>query len=247
MSTRNSIWESARSIFTEPPNHQSVLPLVRHVPRSLGQMTVHLPDGVSSSLYHLSDGFLHTSKDYLRLLSCLLEETRRHPPRLYPCRYENAFLMVPKEDDAVQVACMIHHDHDCVDDHLREQNQYPHSVLVADLFPGVHRVSGAPGHSIANVHRIVAAPQQSRNQTRVYQTETVDHTCQDQWTREDTFVPPVVEKKNDPGSPSLALTSDGEEASSGLTRNLCSHVGLRGRNHVRVGATSHVRVQSLGD
>jgi hypothetical protein len=96
-------------------------------------MTKYLPDGVSSSLYHLSDDFLHTSRNYPhRLLSYPLRVKRRHPPRLYPCRYESAFSMVPKEDGAVQVVYMIHHDHDCVNDHLREQNQYPHSVLVID-------------------------------------------------------------------------------------------------------------------
>lgn len=219
-------------------------------------MTEYLPDGVSSSLYHLSDGFLHTSRNYPhRLLSYPLGVKRRHPPRLYPCRYESVFSMVPKEDGAVQVVCMIHHghDHDCVNDHLREQSQYPHSVLVVDLFPGVHRVSGAPGHSIANVRQIVVAPQQSRNPSPVYQTATIDHTHLDQWAREDTFVPPVVDKKDDPDSPSLALTSDAEEVSSGQVRNLCSHVELRDRNHVRVDATSyapsrsHARVRSLGD
>lgn len=216
-------------------------------------MTGYLPDGVSSSLYHLSDGFLHTSRSYLhRLLSCPLGEKRRHPPRLYPRRYENAFSMVPKEGGAVRVVCMIHHghDHDCVNGHLREQNRYPHSVLVADLFRGVHRVSAVPDHSIANVRRIVVAPQQSRNQTPAYQTETIDHTRLDQWAREDTLVPPAVDKKNGPDSPSPALTSDAEEGSSGLVH---SHVELRDRNHVRVDATSyapsrgHARVRSLGD
>lgn len=234
------------------PNRRSVLPLVR---RSLGQMTVYLPDGVSSNLYHLSDGFLHTSGNYLRLLNHLLGGKRRHPPRLYPSRYESAFSTAPKEDGAVQVVCMIHHGHghDCVNDRLREQNQYPHSVLVLDLFPGVHRVSDAPDHSIASVRRIVVALQQSRNQTRVYQTETIGHTRQDQWAHEDTFVPPAVDKKNDPDSPFPTLTSEAEEASSGRVRNLCSHVALRDRNHVRVDATSyapsrgHARVRSLGD
>ena len=219
-------------------------------------MTAYLPDGVSSTLYHLSDDFLHTSKNYLRLLSCPLREKRRHHPRLYPCRYESAFSMFPKEGGAVQVVCMIHHghDHDCVNDHLHEQNQYPHSVLVVDLFPGVHRVSGVPGHSIANVRRIVTAPRQSRNQSRAYQTETIDHTSPNQWTRgEDTSVLPSVDRKNDPGSPSPTLTSDGEEASSGLMRGSCSHVELRDRSHVRAAATScapsrgHARVRSLGD
>jgi hypothetical protein len=117
----------------------------------------------------------------------------------------------------------------------------------------VHRVSGAPGHSIANVRQIVVAPQQSRNPSPAYQTETIDHTCLDQWAREDTFVPPAVDKKDDPDSPSPTLTSDAEEASSELARNLCSHVQLRDRNHVRVDATSyapsrgHARVRSLGD
>lgn len=237
------------------PNHRSVLPLVRRGLRSLGQMTVCLPDGVSSSLYHLSDGFLHTSGNYLRLLSRLLRGKRRHPPRPYPCRYENAFSTIPKEDGAVQVVCMTHrgHGHGCVNDRLREQNQYPHSVLVLDLFPGVHRVSGAPDHSIASVRRIVVVLQPSRNQTPAYQTETIDHTRQDQWARDDRFVPPAVDKKNDPDSPSPTLTSDVEEASSGRVRNLYSHVELRDRNHVRVDATSyapsrgHARVRSLGD
>jgi len=149
---------------------------------------------------------------------------------------------------------MIHHDrdHDCVNDYLREQNQYPHSVLGVDLCPGVHRVSGAPGHSIASVHRIVFVPQQSRNQTRGYQTATIDRTRLDQWAREDTFGPLAV-GKDDPDSPCPALTSDAEEVSYGLVRNLCSHVEFRDRNHVRVDATSyapsrgHARVRSLGD
>lgn len=238
------------------PNHQSVLPLVRRVRRSLGQMTVYLPDGVSSNLYHLSDGFLHTSRNYpLRLLSCPLALKQRHPPHLYPYRYESAFSMVPKEDGAVQVVCMIHHahDHDCVNGHLREQNRYPHSVLVVDLVPGVHRVSDAPDHSIANVHRIVFAPQQSRNQNRAYQTETIDHTRLDQWAREDTFAPPAVDKKSGPDNPSLPLASNAEEASYGRVRNLRNHVALRDRNHARVDATSyapsrgHAHVQNPRD
>jgi len=241
--------ESAQYIH-RAPNHRSVLPLVRHVQSSLGQMTGYLPDGVSSSLYHLSDGFLHTSWNYLhRPLSCPLGVKRRHPPRLYPRRYENAFSMFPKEGGAVRMVCMIHHGHghDCVNDHLREQNRYPHSMLVVDLFRGVHRVSAVPDHSIANVRRTVVAPQQSQNQTPAYQSATTDHIRLDQWARGNTFVPPAVDKKNGPDSP---LTSDAEEGSSGLVR---SHVGLRDRNHVRVDATSyapsrgHARVRSLGD
>lgn len=161
--------------------------------------------------------------------------------------------MIPKEDGAVQVVCMIHHghDHDCVNDHLREQNQYPHSVLVLDLFPGVHRVSGAPDHSIANVCRIVVVPRQNRSQTRAYQTEMIDHTRQDRW--EDTSVPPAVDKRDDPDSPSPTLTSDEEEASFGRVRHLRSHVEFPDHNHVRADATSyvpsqgHARVRNLGD
>ena len=79
-----------------PPNHLSVLPLARLVRRSFGRMTAYLPDGVSSNLYRLSDGFLHTSMNYLlRLLSCPLGLTLRHPLRLYPCRYESVFSMIP--------------------------------------------------------------------------------------------------------------------------------------------------------
>ena len=163
--------------------------------------------------------------------------------------------MIPKEDGTVQVVCMIHHghDHDCVNDHLRGQNQCPHLVLVVDLFPGVHRVSGVPDHSTANARRIVVAPQQSPNQTLAYQIETIGHRHQVQWAHEDTFVPPAVDKKNDLDSPSLVLTSGAEEASSGLVQNLCSHVELRDRNRVRVDATSyapsrcHARVRSPGD
>lgn len=220
-------------------------------------MTVYLPDGVSSTLYRLSDGFLRTARNYRRPLSCPLRGKRRRLLRLCPYRYENAFSTVPKEDGAVRVVCMIHHGHghghDCVNGHLREQNQYPHSGLAVDLIPGVHRVSDAPGHSIANVRRIVVVPQQSRSQSRAYQTETIGHTRPSQRAREYTLVPPVVDTRDDLDNPSLALTSYAGEASSGPTRDLYSHVGLRDRNHARVAATSyapsrgHARVRSLDD
>ena len=236
----------------KPPNHPSVLPLVRHVPRTLRRMTVYLLDGAFSSLYHLADGFPHTSMNYHRLLSYPLGEKRRHPRRLYPSRCENVFLRAPKEDGAVRVACRTHHGHghDCVNGRLHEQSQYPHWVLVADSF-GVHRVSD--GHSIAHVGRIVVAPQQSQNPTRGYQSEKIVHTRPDRWIREDTFAPPAVDKRDDPDSPSPTVTSDAEEASSGAMRGLYSHVVLRDRNHARVAATSyapsrgHARVRSLDD
>lgn len=145
------------------------------------------------------------------------------------------------------------HGHDCVNDRLREQSRCPHSGLVGGLFLGVHRVSAAPDHSVAHVRRIVFAPQQSQNQTRAYQTETIDHIRLDQWAREDTLAPPAVDKKNDPDSPSLASTSVAEAASFGLVRNWCSHVELRDRNHARVDATSdalfpgHAHVPGQGD
>lgn len=164
--------------------------------------------------------------------------------------------MIPKEDGTVQVACMTHHghDHDCVNDHRREQNQCRHLMLVVDLFPeGVHRVSGVPDHSTAHGRRIAVAPLQNPNQTLVYQTETIGHRRQAQWAHKDKFDPPAVDTKDDPDSPSLVLTSDVEEASFGLAQSLCSRVELRDRNRVPVGATSyapsrcHARVRSPGD
>ena len=116
--------------------------------------------------------------------------------------------MVPKEGGAVRVVCMIHHDHghDCVNGHLHERNQCPHLGFGIGLFPGVHRVSGAPDHSTADVRRIVFEPRQNRNQTQAYQTEMIDHIRLDQRAREDTFAPLVVDKKNGLESPSLAWT-----------------------------------------